>query len=175
MNRYNAPPVIYPSGRSLLEADGLVLAWTCGLLTLSGWLLTAGGSAFIFAAVAAVLLVVGVTALRCWRSADHGQLHWDGKCWRWESQAGHTLAQKHKQEQEQEQEQSICVIVDFQSWLLIRMENQSHACQWLWLERKNAPHRWLDLRRAIYAPHRDIGLEHGLELHGNSDRTNFQL
>ena len=165
MNRYNAPPVIYPSGRSLLEAYGLALAWTCGLLTLSGWLLSASSSAYVFATVAAVLLIAGMAALMCWRSTANSQLHWDGQCWRWETQTGYALPV----------EQTICVIVDFQSWLLIRMENQSHACQWLWLERKNAPHRWLDLRRAIYAPHRDMGLEHGLELHGNSDRTNSQL
>jgi hypothetical protein len=164
VNRYNAPPVVYPSGRSGFEACGLVLAWTAGLLTLVGWQFSAGGSTFVFAAVAAVLLLAGVAARICWRGTKQGQLHWDGQCWRWETQAGDTLAT----------EQSICVIADFQSWLLIRMENQFHARQWLWLERKNAPDYWLDLRRAIYSPPRASSFESDLELQRNSELTNFQ-
>ena len=53
-------------------------------------------------------------------------------------------------------EQKLTVIVDFQSLLLLRLENPAYAHLWLWAERHVLPERWLDLRRAVYAPHRTV-------------------
>ena len=73
-----------------------------------------------------------------------GQLAWDGQAWRWDSrgyQAGEVTY-------------SVTVAFDFQSVLLLRVGNPARASLWLWAEGSAFPQRWLDLRRAVYSPHR---------------------
>ena len=97
----------------------------------------------VLGALASVLLA-GVAAFAGWKNSPVGQLAWDGRVWRWESsgyQSG--VAEQH-----------LSVIADFQSLLLLRLENQAHARLWLWVERGTFPERWMDLRRAVYSPHR---------------------
>jgi hypothetical protein len=118
----------------------------------------ASSAIFIFSVAVAVLLFTGLAAFLRWSGTPNGQLSWDGQYWRWGVLSSHTVAQ----------EQSITVTADFQTVLLVQIKNQSHSSQWLWLERKNAPDLWLDLRRALYSPPRDS--MHDLELHRITDR-----
>ena len=95
-----------------------------------------------------VAIGAGVAARTRWRHMSGGQLAWSGEAWRWESpayQSGGT-------------EQSLFVIADFQNMLLLRLENQTGASLWLWLERSAMPDLWLDLRRAVYSPHRSAAI-----------------
>ena len=89
-------------------------------------------------------LLAGLAAQSSWRHSPRGQLAWDGEAWRWESPGYQTGAAEHK----------MVVIADFQHRLLLRLENQAGARLWLWLEKKAMPERWMDLRRAVYSPHR---------------------
>ncbi len=96
-----------------------------------------------FVAFAATALA-GLAAYNGWKNSPVGQLAWDGQFWRWEG-AGYQAGVV---------EQQLSVIVDFQSLLLLRLENPAHAHLWLWAERHVSPERWLDLRRAVYSPHK---------------------
>jgi hypothetical protein len=91
-------------------------------------------------------MLAGAVAYKGWKSAPVGQLTWDGQCWRWEG-TGYLTGVA---------EQKLTVIVDFQNLLLLRLENPAYAHLWLWAERRVRPERWLDLRRAVYAPHRAV-------------------
>lgn len=99
----------------------------------------------VYLALTAVMLA-GAVAYKGWKSTPVGQLTWDGQCWRWEG-TGYLTGVA---------EQKLTVVVDFQSLLLLRLENPAYAHLWLWAERRVLPERWLDLRRAVYAPHRAV-------------------
>ena len=90
------------------------------------------------------VLLAGLAARITWKNLPDGQLAWDGEVWRWESPGYQAGAGEH----------ALSVIADFQQRLLLRLENQAHASLWLWVEQNAMPERWLDLRRAVYSPHR---------------------
>jgi hypothetical protein len=147
LTTHNAPPVVYPLGRSRFLGTLLLGLWLCGLLLAFLWLLRGGRppdwrTALAFASVAGA----GAAAYIGWRNTPAGRLAWDGEVWRWESpgyQAGVA-------------EYELSVLGDFQHALLLRLENQAHARLWLWVERRAFPERWLDLRRAVYSPHKSL-------------------
>jgi len=145
LTTHNAPPVVYPLGRSRFLGGLLLCLWLCGLLLTLLWFLRGNGRLDWRIALALVFVAgAGVAAYTGWRNAPAGQLAWDGEVWRWESpgyQAGVA-------------EYSLSVLADFQNRLLLRLENQAHASLWLWMERRSMPERWLDLRRAVYSPHK---------------------
>lgn len=92
----------------------------------------------------AAVIGAGLAAYRGWKNSPVGQLAWDGQVWRWEGpgyQAGVA-------------EYTLLAAADFKTVMLLRIENQAHAKLWLWAERRAFPARWLDLRRAVYSPHR---------------------
>ncbi len=88
----------------------------------------------------------GFAALYGWKNSPVGQLAWDGQVWRWEG-PGYQVGVA---------EYDLSATLDFQNLLLLRIENQAHAALWLWAERRALPARWLDLRRAVYSPHRTL-------------------
>ena len=90
------------------------------------------------------VLVAGIAARSSWNRLPGGQLAWDGEVWHWESLGYQTGAA----------EQKLSVIADFQHWMLLRLENQAGASLWLWLEKNSMPERWLDVRRAVFSPHK---------------------
>jgi toxin CptA len=93
-----------------------------------------------------VIVLAGMAAYVGWKHTPVGQLAWDGQRWRWDGpgyQAGTV-------------EQKLSVVVDFQNLLLLRLENPAHAHLWVWAERHVLPERWLDLRRAVYSPHKAV-------------------
>ena len=144
MNRHNAPPVVYPLGRSPFLGGLMLVFWLAGLVSVLLWwnvmrqpdwrMLLAGSS----------VLIAGLAARITWKNLPGGQLAWDGDVWRWESPGYQTGVGEH----------ALSVIADFQQRLLLRLENQAGASLWLWVEQNAMPERWLDLRRAVYSPHK---------------------
>ena len=114
---------------------GVVLFWVL-VSPVWGWL-----------SVLAILGAVcaGVTALVSWRTNGSGQLTWDGECWHWDA-IGDLFASK---------ESTLSVIADVQSALLLLFETSGSGRRWFWVERVSRPERWMDLRRAVYASHRE--------------------
>ena len=94
-------------------------------------------------AIIAVLLA-GIAARTSWICLPDGQLAWDGDVWRWESAGYQAGIAEHE----------LSVVADFQHSLLLRLENQARASLWLWVEQSTMPERWLDLRRAVFSPHK---------------------
>jgi len=90
------------------------------------------------------VLLAGLAARITWGNLPGGQLAWDGDVWHWESPGYQTGVGEH----------ALSVIADFQQRLLLRLENQAGASLWLWVEKNAMPERWLDLRRAVYSPHK---------------------
>ena len=145
MTTHNAPPVVYPLGRSRFLGALLLCLWLCGLLLALAWFLQGGRQLdWRIALTLAVIGGAGVAAYTGWRNAPAGQLAWDGEVWRWESPGYQAGVAEYR----------LSVLADFQHAMLLRLENQAHACLWLWMERRSMPERWLDLRRAVFSPHK---------------------
>lgn len=121
-----------------------MLLWLAGLFSVLLWwnvnrqldwrLLLAGFS----------VVLAGFSARTAWNNLPAGELAWDGAVWRWESPGYQTGEGEH----------AVSVIADFQQTFLLRLENQAGISLWLWVEKNAMPERWLDLRRAVYSPHR---------------------
>ncbi|WP_177142566.1 hypothetical protein [Variovorax sp. YR216] len=45
----------------------------------------------------------------------------------------------------------VAVMLDLQQLLLVRLREPLGATRWIWVERDAMPHRWRDLRRALYS------------------------
>ena len=122
----------------------LLALWFGGLLATLGWIDGAAPLDWRMAPVFFVLCGTGLAVRRSWSHTPSGQLAWNGDAWRWESSSYQTGST----------EQELSVIADFQGALLLRLENQTGAGLWLWAEKSGMPERWMDLRRAVYSPHR---------------------
>ena len=146
MNSHNAPPVIYPLGRSHLQGWLLSVLWFSGLLLMLVWFGVSQQLNWRFLCALVAVVIAGLAAFSGWRNSPIGQLVWDAQSWRWESSSYQTGVAELK----------LVVVVDFQHLLVIRMENQANARWWLWVERKSKPERWLDFRRAVYSPRKAI-------------------
>jgi len=134
-------------GRSYFLGGLLLVAWLAGLLSVllwcyltwqSGWRLTLG---------LLVVLGAGVAVRTGWNKTVSGQLTWNSEVWCWESASSPTERCEHE----------LSVIADFQNRLLLHLENQAGVSLWLLVEQSALPERWLDLRRAVYSPHRSSG------------------
>ena len=130
--------------RSRLQGQILLGLWLAGWLVVGLWLQASPQIDWrqVLAIVTAVC--AGLAAYYNWKNSALGQLAWDGQFWRWESPGYQSGVA----------EQALSVVADFQHALLLRLENKAHASLWLWIERKAAPERWMDLRRAVYSPQR---------------------
>jgi toxin CptA len=140
---HNAPPVVYPLGRSRFLGALLLGLWFCGPFAILLWHVQGTGQFdWRLVLMAVSVLVAGVLAGIGWRNAPVGRLAWDGQIWRWESPAYESGAIEYE----------LRVLADFQRLLLLRLESPGHARLWLWVEMRAMPERWLDLRRAVYSP-----------------------
>ena len=153
MNRHNAPPVAYPLGRPVFLLRLLLALWLAGLLSVLMWSARAHLQLGAVALALIAVLGAGLTVRVSWKNLPCGQLAWDGDTWNWESTGCHAASALHE----------LSVIADLQSRLLLRFENQTGKGLWLWADRSSLPKRWLDLRRAVYSPHRSASrrLPHG--------------
>jgi len=138
--------VSYPLGRSHWQAWVLSGFWIVALLLVGAWVVASQQVGLRQLAGLAAVIGVGLAAYYGWKNSPVGQLAWDGQVWRWEGpgyQAGVA-------------EYELLAAADFKNVMLLRIENQAHAKLWLWAERRAFPARWLDLRRAVYSPHREL-------------------
>lgn len=142
MSTHNAPPVVYPVGRSRFLAWLLIVLWLAGLLLTLLWYYLSRQIDWRMVLALAAVLGAGGAARSSWAHAPVGQLAWDGDAWRWESTSYQTGIAGYE----------LSVVADLQRRLLVRLENHAHARLWLWVERREMPERWLDLRRAVYSP-----------------------
>jgi len=141
MSQYKAPTVVYPVGRSRWAAVTMVLGWAAAAGVTLAWTWAAGPGDGAPAWGWASLLLAGLALAWHWRSAPSGQLAWDGHRWLWVSRAypvGTPLSPPQ-------------VVIDLQGVIVVRMSNPAGAALTLWLEARQEPGRWLDLRRAIHA------------------------
>ena len=63
-------------------------------------------------------------------------LRWDGQSWLWSRQKDGGVC-------------SVQSVMDFQVWMLLRLQTSEDASAWIWLQRKDHAHRWEPLRRAL--------------------------
>ena len=106
------------------------------------WLSRHSSMALIFGIGALALsALAGIFGMK---SSPIGQLVWDGQRWHWESLAYQVGTAEYE----------VFVAADFQHIVVLHIKNHANASLWLWAERGAFPERWLDLRRAIYSPHR---------------------
>lgn len=144
MISHSAPPVVYPLGRSHVHGLVLLCVWLAGVLLVASWGVLKPQLDWRTSTCLLVLAVSGAAAFISWKNAASGQIVWDGQLWRWESAAYQAGVA----------EQQVSVMADFQHVMLLRIENKAKARLWVWAERKCMPERWLDLRRALFFPHR---------------------
>jgi toxin CptA len=150
---HNAPPVVYPLGRSRFQGWLLLGLWLAGVLLVLFWFHLARQPDWRMALVVAAVCGAGALAWVGWKKVPSGRLAWDGEVWHWESQAYQAGVAGYE----------LSVIADFQHMLLLRLQNPARAGLWLWAERRVLPERWLDLRRAVYSPHKPAGSSRSLD------------
>lgn len=136
--------MVYPLGRSRFLGGSLLLLWLAGLVSALLWWDVIRQADWRMLLVFFAVLFAGLAARIAWNNLPSGQLAWDGDVWHWESPGYQTGVGEH----------SLSMIADFQQHLLLRLENRAGASVWLWVEKNFMPERWLDLRRAVYSPHK---------------------
>lgn len=141
---FSAPPVRYPVGQ------GELLFWCLSSLLLGVgavlllWLLRGAGDSMTRLTLAASLWLGAACALvHFWRHRVRGVLQWDGSYWRLYIEPASDLVHP--------MEGTLWVRLDLQSHLWVCLDGPKGHGVWLWLERKDAPERWGDLRRAAYS------------------------
>jgi toxin CptA len=132
---HNAPSVSYPVGRPLSAGLLGAVLWSAGVAVTLFWAHQADQPGWRQAAAGLMLAVFGGWTLLAWLRSPRGDLHWDGSGWTTPlcNAAG-----------------AIEVTLDLQRLLLVRWSGPGSS-QWLWLERRRYPQRWMDLRRAVYS------------------------
>ena len=144
---HHAPSVSYPVGRCAFQRW---LWWGHSLLSLTLWL-TWGWSqprGLLWACAGGVM-----AALACvgWRALqpDIRTVQWDGAHWRLEGADARAQPERVGQ---------VKAVLDLQSTLLLQWQPISSTLgdsgHWVWLTRASCPELWLDVRRAVYSPHR---------------------
>jgi hypothetical protein len=144
MSTHHAPSVSYPVGRSSWVRALLGGVWLlAGGVTLQWWQVAAAGDPGPWLGLAA-WLASGLGLWIGWQRTPMGLLVWNAGLWAWESRAypGQVIVGAPE------------VLLDLQHLLLVRMTNSDGASWMLWLDATREPARWLDLRRALYAPAR---------------------
>lgn len=134
---HSAPSVSYPVGRSLFSGLLALALWLVAAVLWMSWLMLSADWGLRHGVAATALVASGLCAIRAWRTAAVGELHWDGRAWRWSGVPLQGLP---------------AVVFDFQQRMLVQWRRPGgEPSLWLWLERSGRPPRWDDLRRAVYS------------------------
>jgi toxin CptA len=134
---HGAPSVTYPVGRPFVPVLLAAALWLVALAAMLAWTFSADAVDWRQGAMAALLAVTGGFASLSWLASPSGELQWDGAGW-----SAPALAVTGAGALE--------VALDLQRLLLVRLHAPG-VSHWVWLERRRCPHRWLDLRRAVYS------------------------
>lgn len=134
---HHAPSVTYPVGRCRFEGAMLILIILAGLLAWAGWALQSYSARLHGLALALLVWgAIGSHALRQWLRTPSGVVGWNGQAWTWPRVV------------DDRGSAAPLVMLDLQFVILMRLGG---AGPWLWLERWREPHRWSDIRRAVYS------------------------
>lgn len=140
-----APSVRFPVRRSRAVGGVLAAVALLGSAALLAWWLLGtdpGGASAVAGAAALLAAVAG--AWHWWRGQFCGELHWDGQQWRLDS----LLPVRSPMPLQGAPE----VQWDLQSHLWVCVHAAAGRPRiWLWLESRQQPERWPDLRRAVYS------------------------
>ena len=138
---YLPPAVSYPFSRPRVLARAALAVALLGLGVLLLWLAAQPVRPGPWILGLGTWLVSAVLALTWWRGTGSGAFAWGGSDGWWITAGGrareHCLSPR--------------VCLDRQSSLLLRVERQGGASEWLWLEQGLLPQRWPSLRRALAA------------------------
>ena len=154
LNKHNAPSVVYPLGRSRTLLLTFAVLWFAGFVLTCFWIQASPNFGWRQMTGLAAMGLAGLTGLLAFKNSPQGNLAWDGQSWHWESASYQAATAEYE----------LTVAADFQHALLLRINNQAHASLWFWAERSAFASRWLDLRRAVYSPHRELNQELSHEL-----------
>jgi hypothetical protein len=146
---HNAPSVSYPLGRSRFLGLFLLFGWSMAAAVTIWWWRSAPPGDWRPLMGALCCLLAGLAMTAGWWRSPLGQLQWDGTNWYWESEVYQASAELN----------APVVALDLQSAMLLRLDNPAGAVWWLWAERAALPERWLDMRRAVFAPRRPLHLQ----------------
>jgi hypothetical protein len=139
---HNAPAVSFPVGRSRFYAAVVVGVLSLSASTLVLWATQADALVLRHLIAALLWSISAAGAVRTWRQAAVGVLHWDGQVWTWRcGDDGKHL----------DRVVDVAVVLDGQSALILRLSAQTRPI-WVWPEQRMAPLHWLALRRAVFAP-----------------------
>lgn len=136
---HSAPSVSYPVGRSRYAERLLLALWALGVCAVT---LACVQSAGIDWRDGVLLLCVVVASMAAWtgvlHASDPANLVFDGQTWSMSGGVSLPTAQA-------------AVMLDLQWLLLVRVKAPFGAARWIWVDRTAVPHRWRDLRRALYS------------------------
>lgn len=141
----HAPAVRFPVRRSRAVGGLLAAIALAGAAALVAWWLLGAGLGAVSAAAGAVAwLAAAVGAGHWWYGQFCGELQWDGQQWRLDTLLPGDSPMPLQGAPE--------VQWDLQGHLWVCV----HAAEgrpriWLWLEGRQQPERWPDLRRAVYS------------------------
>lgn len=135
---HSAPSVTYPVGRSRVWGLAAGLIWLCGALVTGLWCYQVDSVGWRQWLAMVSVLVCGGVAVVCWLASPEGELQWDGLGWLWAAQGVQVAG-------------LLTVHLDLQQYLLLCLCSEPGGRRWLWLEQRNQPGRWRDLRRAVYS------------------------
>jgi len=136
---HSAPSVNFPVGRSRDASRLLGTIWAAGACCAGAASHPLDGIGWRTAVLWAGVLLCGGLAWWAHRQQPVGELRFDGQVWRLTGRAGDIHGVRP------------VPALDLQSLLLVRLVEPGRHSRWLWLERRSAPARWLDLRRAVYS------------------------
>ena len=137
---YNPPFVRYPARRSAILGGVLAGMAALNAVVLAAWALDSAVRTPFHVGIALLVWLLGaLCAWHFWAHSPVGELVWSGQSWSMES----SLAMQAVPALE--------VHLDLQAFLWLRLQRSGLRPQWVWLERRTAPERWLDLRRAVYS------------------------
>jgi hypothetical protein len=117
----------------------LLLAVVACLTLFTLGCLVSSTSQWTWMVLALLALYLNAQAWFQWWQSVQGDLQWDGDQWHWSSW---TLSPAC----------SVDWVYDFQTWGLVRIENEKRQSQWLWLHKGATDDaQWQAIRRALLA------------------------
>ena len=141
----------------------MLVMWVAGAGVCTLWLAMKSSLDWRVGIAGLALALAGLAIWPVGRQTPSGNIRWDGDLWQWQS----ALAGSHPQTCE------VHVIADFQRLLLLRLDISSRRRCWFWTGQEALPERWMDLRRALYSPHKSV--ISGLQGNGSAPETDRNM
>jgi hypothetical protein len=140
---HGAPAVICPVGRSRSRLVMILVFLALGCSVCAA-LVQGLEPGFVRVILAICVMVVAVVSLGAWWRSETEELQWDGRRW-------------HLSRWPDATDLRLCVVLDLQFLMLIRVTTHDGKQGWLWIESQRSTPRWLATRRAIVAGQNNNG------------------